>query len=720
MSGQASSSCGPLPMENVRFPMDRAASLGHGLVITHSNWDLVNTSRFAQIGIPVGVVLVVVMMVVPLPAVLLDLLIAINLAGAIIILLTSMFVTRPLDFSIFPSLLLVATMFRLALNISATRLVLTDGYAGKVIESFGHFVVGSSLIVGLVIFLILVVVQFMVITNGSGRVAEVAARFTLDAMPGKQMAIDADLAAGAITDEQARQRRHDIGAEADFYGAMDGGSKFVKGDAIAAIVITFINLFGGFLIGVIQKGLSVNEAINTYSLLSVGDGLVSQLPALLISISTGLIVTRSASSEDMGSELVTQFSKQSRALVIAGLSVAALALVPGLPKIPFLIVGTAIFFLGRAINAPDLEEEVIELDEAPEITPDSPEGIVRDMRVEPLELELSYDVVELVDNARGGDLLDRVKALRRKLALELGVIIPLVRTRDNLDLPPSTYTISVHGVEVARGMSPPATVLVIGDDLSALPGNVTTEPVFGLPAKWVPMEFRNQAEAHGHTVVDRSSVITTHLAEVVRQNAGRLLSHQDIRMLIDMIKANDSVVIDELNGANLSLGEIQRVLSNLLDESIPIRDLTRIFEVLSERGRQTKDSESLTEAVRSGLGPAVSSVFAAGNRLPVITFEPMLEHQLVESLRNGENGSFLAIDPSVAEHIALEVSRQMNEAEQRGDTPVLVCTAALRPAVHRLIHTAAPRLAVLSYTELGQRLEIETIGQVKLANAAAV
>lgn len=684
---------------------------------------LVNTNSIAKIGVPVGIVLVVVMMVVPLPTFLLDMLIAFNITGSVVILLTSMYVVRALDFSVFPSLLLIATMLRLALNVSATRLVLTDGYAGKVIEAFGHFVIGGSLIVGLVIFLILVVIQYMVITNGSGRVAEVAARFTLDAMPGKQMAIDADLAAGAISDSEAKQRRSDVAAEADFYGAMDGASKFVKGDATAAIVITFINLFGGFLVGVVQKGMDIGEAVNTFALLSVGDGLVSQIPALLISISTGLIVTRSASNDDMGSDLVGQFAKQGRALRIAGASMGAMALIPGIPKLPFLIIGAGAFFLGRKVgdplDRPAEDPALLAAIEAPaEPAPDSPEGIVRDMRVEPLELELAYDVVELVDNARGGDLLDRVKALRRKLALELGVIIPLVRTRDNLDLPTSTYTISIHGVEVARGTSPGGTVLVIGDDLGGLPGEATTEPVFGLPAKWVPIELRSQAEAQGHTVVDRSSVITTHMAEVVRQNAGRLLGHQDIRMLMDVVKANDQVVIDELNGANLSLGEIQRVLANLLDEHVPIRDLTRIFEVLSETGRRTKDSEALTEAVRAGLGPAVSAVFATGTRLPVLTFEPVLEHQLLESLRTGENGSFLSVDPTTAEFIALEVARLVNQAEQRGDTPVLVCTGALRPAVRKLVHAAAPRLAVLSYTELGPRLEIETIGQVRLGTAA--
>ncbi len=681
----------------------------------------------AKVGVPIAIVIVVAMMVIPLPPVFLDVLIAFNITASVIILLTSMYVTRALDFGVFPSLLLIATMFRLALNVSATRLVLSDGYAGKVIEAFGHFVVGGSLIVGLVIFLILIVIQFMVITNGSGRVAEVAARFTLDAMPGKQMSIDADLAAGAITDEEAKKRRSDVASEADFYGAMDGASKFVKGDAMAAIIITVINLFGGFLIGVVQKHMPIGEAINTYSLLSVGDGLVSQIPALLISISTGLIVTRAASNDDMGTDIIDQFSKQGRAIRIAGGAIAAMALVPGMPKAPFLLVGAGIFFLGqRLTDNEDVvaqvtpEEELAALNAADEPAPDSPEGIVRDMRVEPLELELAFDVVELVDNARGGDLLDRVKALRRKLALELGVIIPLVRTRDNLDLPASVYTISVHGVEVARGQSPSNCVLVIGDYLESLPGDITTEPVFGLPAKWVPTEFRRQAEAEGHTVVDRSSVITTHLAEVVRQSAGRLLSHNDIKMLMDVIKQHDNVVIDELNGANLSLGEIQRVLANLLDESIPIRDLGRIFEVLSERGRQTKDPEALTEAVRTGLGPAISAVFASNSRLPIITLEPLIEHQLAESLRIGEGGSFLTMDPSVAEFIALEVARMANEAEERGDSPVLVCGAALRPALRKLLHPVVPRLPVLAYTELGNRLEVETIGQVKLGTAAQV
>ena len=684
-----------------------------------------NRSRIGQVVIPAAIVAVVVMMVVPLPSVVLDMLLAINITGGVTILLVSMYVRKPLDFSVFPSLILIATMFRLALNVSATRLVLLHGYAGKVIESFGHFVVGGSLVVGLVIFMILIVIQFIVITNGAGRVAEVAARFTLDAMPGKQMAIDADLNAGAIDEAEARRRRAEVASEADFYGAMDGASKFVKGDAIAAIIITLINLFGGFVVGVVQHHISMSEAISTYSLLSIGDGLVSQIPALLLSISTGLIVTRAASDDDMGSDLVTQFGRQGRALKIAGGAAIAIALLPGLPKLPFLLVGGAVLFAGTRVKDPEATGPdgagvgALALGAGAEAlpSPDSPEALADEMRVDPLELEVSFDLVDLVDPSRGGDLLDRVRALRRKLALELGIVIPLIRTRDNLNLPPSTYTIRVHGVELARGEAPPGNVLIIGDDLDALPGTPTREPVFGLAAKWVPLEFRQQAEIMGATVVDPSSVVTTHLAEVVRTNAGRLLGRQDVKTLIEMVKAGDPVVVEELNAAQISMGEVQRVLRDLLDEGVGIRDLVRIFEVLSERGRVTKDPEQLVEAVRHALGPAISAAYAVEGRLPILTIEPLVEQALLEALRSGDSGSFLSIDPAVAERFALAAGARAEEAEQRGETPVLVCSAQLRPAVHRLTKAVAPRLPVLAYTELGPQLQLETIGVVNLDHA---
>ncbi len=675
-----------------------------------------------RVAVPVAIVSIVLMLVVPLPAVLLDLLLAVNITGSLLILLMSLFVRRPLDFAIFPALLLVATMFRLALNVSSTRLVLLDGYAGKVVEAFGHFVMGGSLVVGMVVFLILVVIQFMVITAGATRVAEVGARFTLDAMPGKQMAIDADLNSGLIDEDTARRRRADVAAEADFYGAMDGASKFVKGDAMAGIVITIINLLGGFATGVLQRGMPMAEAASTYSLLTVGDGLVSQIPALLISVASGLIVTRSATDGDMGSDIIGQFSRQRLAVRIGGAATICLGLVPGLPLLPFLLVGGVTLAVGMRLPDPD----AVAAAEAAATTatsvgpaPDSAEQLAIDMRVEPLELEVAYDLVELVDPASGGDLLDRVKSLRRKMALDLGIVLPLVRTRDNLDLPPHTYAVRVHGVEIGRGEAPSGAVLAIGDDLSVLPGVVTREPVFGLPAKWVPSELQQQAELMGCTVVDRASVITTHLAEVVRTNASRLLGREDVKVLVDMVRGGSPTVVEELTPALLTLGEIQRVLQGLLDEEVSVRDLVRIFEGLSERARTSKDPELLVEAARAALGPAISMAFATDGRLPVLTFEPLAEHAMLEALRPGDGGSFLALDPSYAERLVLAVAASAQAAEERGERPALVCSPQLRPAVRKLTRTAAPRVPVLSYAELADQLQLDTIGVITGAHAVA-
>jgi flagellar biosynthesis protein FlhA len=687
----------------------------------------VNSKTIGQIAIPAAIVGIVAMMVVPLPTVLLDLLLVTNIAFATLALLASMSTRRVLDFSIFPSFLLIATLFRLALNVSVTRLVLLDGFAGKVIESFGHFVVGGSVIVGLVIFLILIVIQFIVITNGAGRVAEVAARFTLDAMPGKQMAIDADLNAGIIDEHEAKRRRKEIADEADFYGAMDGASKFVKGDAMAAIVIVLINLIGGFAVGILQKKMSFSEAIDHYSLLTVGDGLVAQIPALLISLSSGLIVTRAATESDLGTDLLQQFTRHKRTMQLGAGAIGALAIVPGLPKVPFLLVGGVLFFIASRLPSEEEQALAAELAAAEEAevmldapVQETPETLAHEMRVEPLELEIAYDLIDLVDPDRGGDLLDRVRALRRKIALELGIVIPLVRTRDNLDLPAHTYTIRIHGVELGRGEAPPGHVLVIGDGETNLPGLQTREPVFGLPATWVPIEFRHQAEVTGGTVVDRASVITTHLAELARQNAGRLLSRQDVKMLVELVKESDPVVIDELNASNTSAGEVQRVLQALLDEGVAIRDLVRIFEVISERARVTKDVEHIVESVRTALGPAISSSYARDGRLPVLTLEPLIEHSLAEALRPSDNGSYLALDPSIAEQLAMAIAREGEAAEMRGVEPVLVCAGQLRPAMKRLLRAAAPRLPVLAYTELGSQLELETIGVVNLGQPATV
>lgn len=668
--------------------------------------------RLTQLGVPVGIVFIIVMLVIPLPAVILDLLIAANITGALLILLTAMFVVRPLDFAAFPAILLVMTLFRLALNVSATRLVLLDGYAGKVIDTFGHFVVGGSLIVGLIIFAILLIIQFVVITNGAGRVAEVGARFTLDAMPGKQMAIDADLNSGLIDEEDARRRRAEVHAEADFYGAMDGASKFVKGDAIAAIIITLVNLVGGFAVGTAQKGMSMGDAITTYSLLSIGDGLVSQIPALLLSVATGLIVTRGVGDEDMGSEILRQITARKLPLQIAGFGSMMMCLIPGLPKIPFLLTGGVLLLVSSRVDESPASDGAPEraLEAAP--SPDSPEQLASEIQIDPLGLELSADLIDLVDMSTGGDLLERVKALRRKVAAEIGIVIPPVRTRDNLDLPLRTYVIKLFDIEVARGEAPPGTVLAIGDLLGSLPGEPTTEPVFGLEAKWIPAELRNQAELSGATVVDRTAVITTHLAEVVTSNAGRLLGREDVRLLTDVVKHSHPVVVDELTPVLLSLGEIQRVLQSLLDEGVSVRDLVRIYEALSLRASVTKEHSALVEAARTALGPAVISPHLVDGVIHVISLEPRLEQRMLESIRPSDEGPVLVLDPVLGQAVVGGLAQLLVDAENRNIQPVLVCAPQIRTALRRLTRPAIERLTVLSYAELDGRAQVRSVGVI--------
>jgi flagellar biosynthesis protein FlhA len=679
--------------------------------------------RITQFIVPVGIVLIVIMMVVPVPSVLLDMMIATNITLALLIVLVSMYVKRPLEFSAFPSLLLIATLFRLALNISATRLVLLDGFAGNVIEAFGHFVVGGSLVVGLVIFLILFVIQFIVITKGAERVAEVGARFTLDAMPGKQMAIDADLNAGLIDEADARKRRQEVTSEANFYGAMDGASKFVKGDAIAAIIITIINLVGGFVIGIVQKGMSATDSINTYALLSIGDGLVSQIPALLLSVSTGLIVTRSSSDGDMGTTVAAQLSQHRKAMQIGGGAALALCLVPGLPKLPFLVVGALVMIAAQRIPKPgavsDEQLAIAAAEAEQQQAPDSTEILLGEMRVDPLELALAPDLVDLVD-ASGGDLLERVRALRRKVALELGIVMPPVRTRDDLELPLSTYAIRISGVEVGRGQAPPGTVLAIGDGLDFLPGRAGVEPVFGLTGKWVPAELRHQADLTGATVVDRASVVITHLAEVVRSNASRLLGREDVRALTEIVKRTNPIVVEELTPAALSLGQVQHVLQTMLDEGVPIRDLVRIFEALSLQAKTSTDPDSLVDAARLALGPAIAARHAIEGTLTAITLDPRLEQSFLEALRPTESGLQLLIDTARAESVLADLARLNEAAEERGQSPVLVCSPQLRAPLRKLALMAVPRLPVLSYSEItGATLRIETIGVVNGAYPVA-
>jgi flagellar biosynthesis protein FlhA len=687
------------------------------------------SNRLVRLAVPIGIVVVVLMMVVPLPAALLDILISLNIAVSLIVLLVALQVNRPLDFAVFPTVVLVATLFRLALNVSSTRLVLRDGFAGHVINAFGHIVIGANVIIGLVIFAILIIIQLTVVTNGASRVAEVGARFTLDAMPGKQMAIDADLNSGLIDEDTARQRRKDVAAEADFYGAMDGGTKFVKGDAMAAVIITLVNLIGGFAIGMLQRGMGPAEAINTYSLLSVGDGLVSQIPALLMSVATGVIVTRSTSDGDVGSDLIGQLSRHRAALRIAGGALIGLCLIPGMPKFPFLLVGGLVLFLStratdrnaEAVAATAATGNAIAMPSGQSALPAQSERdpVTDSLRVDPLELLLSPDAVDLVDPARGGDLLDRVRALRRKTALDLGVVLPPVRTRDGAMLSPGTYEIRIGGISVATGEAPPGYLLAIGDSMDNLPGRHTTEPVFGLPAVWVPVEYRASAELAGATIVERAAVVTTHLAEMVRQHASRLLSLDDVRELLEVLKADRPAAVEELVPTVLSLSAVQRLLQGLLDEQVSIRDLGRVLEGVGQRARTSTDPDALLEAARSALGPALSAPYVRDGALRAITLEPAVETQLGEALRASENGVVIALDPVAAQRLVADVSELMTSSEQRGELPVLLISGPLRLPMRRLLRGSLPQLPVIAFTEASGLHQIETVGQVSSSHEFA-
>ena len=686
------------------------------------------SNRLARLAVPIAVVIVVLMMVVPLPAALLDILISINIAVALVVLLVSMQVKKPLEFAVFPTVVLVATIFRLALNVSSTRLVLRDGFAGHVIDAFGHIVIGGSLVIGLVVFAILIVIQLTVVTNGAARVAEVGARFTLDAMPGKQMAIDADLNAGLIDEDEARRRRKEVAAEADFYGAMDGGTKFVKGDAIAAVIITLVNLIGGFAVGMLQKGMAPGDAISTYSLLSVGDGLVTQIPALLMSVATGVIVTRSTSEGDVGNDLVSQLGRHREALRIGGGALVALCVIPGMPKLPFLIAGGVLLLAStRSTSAHDEPEPAAALAAsagAPALPPGAqpptePDPVTESLRVDPLELLLAPDVVDLVDPGRGGDLLDRVRALRRKTALDLGIVLPPVRTRDGVALGPGAYEIRIGGVSVATGEAPHGYLLAITDNPESLPGRRTTEPVFGLPAVWVPLEHRVTAEISGATLVERAAVVTTHLAEMVRQHASRLLSLDDVRDLLNMLKTERPAAVEELVPGLLPLSAVQRVLQGLLDEQVSIRDLARVLEGIGQRARITTDPDALLEAGRAALGPALTAPYAQDGMLRAVTLAPAVESELAEALRAGDQGVVLALDPVTAQRLVSDIAALVTSAEQRGETPVLLVSGPLRLPLRRLLRGSIPQLPVIGFAETSGLHQIEAVGQVSRAHEFA-
>lgn len=670
----------------------------------------------ADILVAAAVIFTVVMMVVPLPTWLLDLFLSFNLVLSLVIVLATMYTTDTLQLSVFPSLLLITTLFRLALNISTTRLILLNGYAGEVIERFGNFVVGGNPVVGFIVFLILVVVQFIVITRGAERVAEVAARFTLDAMPGKQMSIDADLNSGLITEAEARQRRRDVEREADFYGAMDGASKFVKGDAIAALVILAINLLGGFVIGMLQRGLDATQALQQYALLTVGDGLVTQIPALLISTATGIIVTRAASDANLGSDFVGQLFNQPRALSIAAAAIGLMGLVPGLPKLPFFALAGLFGFLGYSMSkSRQVETQTDSQREETGKNAKKSENVAGLLQVEPLEIELGYAVVPLAVQEQGGDLMERVLAIRRQCALDLGIIVPPIRVRDNLQLPPNAYIVLLRGIEVARGevyldqylaMNPGTA----GEEIAGTP---TTEPAFGLPALWIGADQKDRAELAGYTVVDAASVLATHVTEVIRAHAAEILTRQDVQALLDAVKTTAPTVVEELIPGLLTVGEVQKVLQALLREGVSIRDLTLILEALADHARATKDTELLTEYVRQAMARSLCHQFGLDRgRAKVLTLSADLEQRLADAVQRTETGTYLALDPQTIQRIHSSLAEQTQRLAAMGETPIVLCSPSVRLFFRRLVERVAPRLIVMSYAELTPQVEVESAGMV--------
>ncbi len=675
-----------------------------------------------EIVVPVAFVVVVVLMVVPIPTALLDVLLAFNISISLLVLLLAMHTQRPLEFSTFPSLLLVLTLFRLSLNIASTRLILGRGAegaaaAGHVIQAFGHFVVGGNYIVGIVIFLILLLVNFVVITKGAGRIAEVAARFTLDAMPGKQLAVDAEMNAGLLSEAEARSRRRAIEAEADFYGAMDGASKFVRGDAIAGLLIALINIAGGLAIGILQGGLGILDAVQTYTTLTIGDGLVSQVPALLISTASGVIVTRAASGTDLGTEVTSQILFNPRVLTIVSCILAGFALVPGLPFLPFVVLSG---LMGALALSHRREAE------AGPAEPGKGEGEGKGGRGERsapgvpplldlLELEVGYELVPLVDAPQGGELIERIRSLRAQLAEEIGLAVPPVHIRDNLQLKPGEYAVRLKGVEIARAEVRMGCYLAIapGAGAAGLQGVPTKEPAFGLDALWVPATERERASLAGCTVVDVATAIVTHLTELIRRHAAELLGRQDVQVLLDALAATHPKVVEELVPQNLSLGGVQKVLQNLLREGVSIRDTLTIVECLADHAPTTKDPEVLTEHVRQALGRAiVQRITGGGSTLLVLALAPELERRLADAVAQGEAGALAALEPGQVQRLIEDLAAAADRFAVEGQTPVLLCSTAVRRHVRRLTERFLSTLAVLSPAEIPPSVEVRSLGTV--------
>ena len=656
--------------------------------------------------------------IVPINSLLLDLMLAINISLALIVLFNTLFVKEVLDMSFFPTLLLFTTIFRIALNVSSTRLILTTGNPGNVVETFGNFVGGGDMIVGAVVFIILIIIQFVVINKGSERVAEVTARFTLDAMPGKQMAIDADLNTGTITEAQARERRDKIQEEASFFGSMDGATKYVKGDAAAGLIITFVNLIGGVAMGMLRGGMEFGDAIQRYGLLTMGDGLCSQIPSLLISLATGILVTKASKEADFSNILVGQLFGIPKVLYIVGGTLAFLGVVTPLEWFLFVPMGVAFLVAGRmvdkSIGIESIEEEVTMAEtEAEEIR--KPENVVSLLQVDPIELEFGYGIIPLADVNQGGDLLDRVVMIRRQIALELGTVVPIIRLRDNIQLNPNQYIIKIKGIQVTEGeilfdhymaMNPG----YVEEEITGIP---TYEPSFHLPAIWITESQRERAESLGYTVVDPPSIIATHLTEVIRSHIAELLTRQDVQNLVNNLKESNPVLVDELVPKLLGLGEIQKVLQNLLAEGISIRDLLSVFETLADHAATTRDTDVLTEYVRQGLKRAISSkYFPANETTSVITLDPKVEQEIMSSVKQTEQGAYLALDPDKTKAVISSVEEEVSKLENMGRSAIVITSPIVRMYFKKLTEEYFKDLIVVSYNEVESNVELQSIGMV--------
>ena len=686
-------------------------------VTARKSW--LNLYKNADIMVAAAAIAVVMIIIIPIPPVLLDILLTFSIAFSLVILLLTLFTTDTLQFAVFPSLLLMVTLFRLALNVSSTRLILSEGEAGSVIAAFGNFVAGENYVVGLIIFIIITVIQFVVITSGAGRVAEVAARFTLDAMPGKQMSIDADFNAGLIDEEAARLRRKSLQREADFYGAMDGASKFVRGDAIAGIVIVLINILGGFTVGMLQLGMTALEAIQVFIRLTVGDGLVSQVPALLVSTAAGMLVTRSASEGSFGHDLSKQLFAFPRVMALTGALLLIFSVVPGIPFFPFFILAAAAGFTAWVLAEEEKKSEKLRTAglKRSEEGKQEPENVSSLLTVEPLEIEIGYNLIPLTDSSQGGDLLERITASRRQCAMELGIMVQPIRIRDNLQLPPSTYVFKLKGNEIARGELRPQHYLAMSP-LSSRPeaeleGIPTREPTFGLPASWIAAEKKEAAQIQGYTVVDPTTVLITHLTETIKAFSHELLGRQEVKALVDLVKEKQPAVIEELLPGLLTVGELQKVLQNLLRERVPIRDLVSIFEAVADQARVNRETDALTEYARQALSRTICNQYLAEDgKLYVITLDPRLEQKIADSLSPVAPKTYPLLEPQATQRIFGALAAMAERETMRGRQPLVLTSSRIRLPFKRLAEKFLPAIPVLSFHEIVPGVEVESVGMV--------